>query len=107
MFDTVKKSGYPSSDVGVYIQPIVQGTGVHCEFNLFYDPANASEVNRVKNLNNAAVKALLANGAFFSRPYGENTKMIMNRDAATISVLNKLKKMFDPNNVMNPGKVCF
>ncbi len=107
MFDTVKKSGYPSSDVGVYIQPIVQGTGVHCEFNLFYDPANASEVNRVKNLNNAAVKALLTNGAFFSRPYGENSKMIMNRDAATISVLNKLKKMFDPNNVMNPGKVCF
>jgi FAD/FMN-containing dehydrogenase len=107
MFDTVKKGGYPSSDVGVYIQPIVQGTGVHCEFNLFYSPTNASEVNRVKNLTNAAVKALLANGAFFSRPYGENTKIIMNRDAATISVLNKLKKMFDPNYIMNPGKVCF
>ena len=107
MFDTVKKSGYPSSDVGVYIQPIVQGTGVHCEFNLFYDPANASEVNRVKNLTYAAVKALLAKDAFFSRPYGENTKIIMNRDAATISILNKLKKMFDPNNIMNPGKVCF
>ena len=38
MFDLVKKGGYPSSDMGVYIQPIVQGTGVHCEFNLFYDP---------------------------------------------------------------------
>jgi FAD/FMN-containing dehydrogenase len=107
MYDTVKKSGYPSSDVGVYIQPIVQGTGVHCEFNLFYDPANASEVNRVKNLSAQAIKALLAKGAFFSRPYGENSKMIMNRDAASIAVLNKLKKMFDPNHVMNPGKVCF
>jgi FAD/FMN-containing dehydrogenase len=107
MFDTVKKGGYPSSDIGVYIQPIVQGTGVHCEFNLFYDPANASEVTRVKNLTNAAVKALLAKDAFFSRPYGENSKMIMNRDAATIGVLNKLKKMFDPNYIMNPGKVCF
>jgi FAD/FMN-containing dehydrogenase len=107
MFDTVKKSGYPSSDVGVYIQPIVQGTGVHCEFNLFYDPDNASEVNRVKNLTNTAVKALLAKNAFFSRPYGENSKMIMNRDAATLGVLNKLKKMFDPNYIMNPGKVCF
>ncbi len=107
MYDTVKKAGYPSSDVGVYIQPIVQGTGVHCEFNLFYDPANASEVNRVKNLSALAIKALLAKGAFFSRPYGENSKMIMNRDAASIAVLNKLKKMFDPNHVMNPGKVCF
>ncbi|MDD5339511.1 MAG: FAD-linked oxidase C-terminal domain-containing protein, partial [Dehalococcoidales bacterium] len=62
---------------------------------------------RVKNLTNSAVKALLANGAFFSRPYGENSKVIMNRDAATLSVLNKLKKMFDPNYIMNPGKVCF
>jgi len=107
MYDTVKKAGYPSSDMGVYIQPIVQGTGVHCEFNLFYDPANESEVSRVKNLTNSAVKALLANGAFFSRPYGENSRVIMNRDAATLSVLNKLKKMFDPNYIMNPGKVCF
>jgi hypothetical protein len=107
MFDAVKKSGYPSSDVGVYIQPIVQGTGVHCEFNLFYDPANAGEAKRVKDLAASAVKALMAQGAFFSRPYGESAGTIMNRDAATVAVLHKLKKMFDPNNVMNPGKVCF
>ena len=31
----------------------------------------------------------------------------MNRDAATVAVLNKFKKMFDPNYVMNPGKLCF
>jgi FAD/FMN-containing dehydrogenase len=107
MFDVVKKVGYPSSDVSVYIQPIVQGTGVHCEFNLFYDPANASEVKRVKDLSASAVKALMAQGAFFSRPYGESAGTIINRDAATVAVLNKLKKMFDPNHVMNPGRVCF
>ncbi|MHB8104125.1 MAG: FAD-binding oxidoreductase [Dehalococcoidales bacterium] len=107
MFDAVKKSGYPSSDVGVYVQPIVQGTGVHCEFNLFYDPDSAGEAKRVKDLSAAAVKALLAQGAFFSRPYGESTGIIMNRDAASIAVLNKLKKMFDPNKIMNPGKVGF
>jgi FAD/FMN-containing dehydrogenase len=33
--------------------------------------------------------------------------MIINRDAASIAVLKKLKKMFDPNHVMNPGKVGF
>ncbi len=107
MNEAADKAGYPTSEMGVYIQPIVQGTGIHCEFNLFYDPENPSEANRVKGLSAAAVKALLARGAFFSRPYGENTGMIVNRDAATISVMNKLKKMFDPNKVMNPGKVCF
>jgi len=107
MNEVVEKADYPVSDVGIYIQPIVQGTGCHCEFNLFYDPANSSEANRVRELSNSAVKALIANGAFFSRPYGESAGTILNKDAATIAVLTKLKKMFDPNNIMNPGKVCF
>ena len=50
MNDLAEKAGYPASDMGVYIQPIVQGTGYHCEFNLFYDPDNAKERNRVKEL---------------------------------------------------------
>jgi len=107
MNEAAEKAGYPVSDIGVYIQPVVQGTGCHCEFNLFYDPENASEANRVKELSNSAVKSLISKGAFFSRPYGESAGMILNRDAATIAVLTKLKKIFDPNNVMNPGKVCF
>jgi hypothetical protein len=107
MYDLAEKAGYPVSDMGVYIQPIVQGTSCHCEFNLFYDPENSSEAERVKDLSISAVKALIAKDAFFSRPYGESTDMVFNRDAATVAVLNKLKKMFDPNYVMNPGKVCF
>jgi hypothetical protein len=107
MYSLADKAGYSTSDMGVYVQPIVQGTGVHCEFNLFYDPDNKGEVKRVRELSTRAVKDLMAHGAFFSRPYGENAGMVINRDAATVAVLNKLKKMFDPNRVMNPGKVCF
>ena len=107
MNDSVEKAGYPASDVGVYLQPMVQGTSCHCEFNLFYDPANESERNRVRDLSTLAVRNLIAQDAFFSRPYGESAGMVFNRDAATVAVLNKLKKMFDPNHVMNPGKVCF
>jgi hypothetical protein len=107
MYDLAEKAGYPVSDMGVYIQPIVQGTSVHCEFNLFYDPENPAEAARVKELSALAVKGLMAKGAFFSRPYGESAGVIINRDAATVAVLIKLKKMFDPNKIMNPGKVCF
>jgi len=107
MNDLAEKVGYPASNVGVYIQPIVQGTSYHCEFNLFYDPKNPGELNRVKELSTSATKNLMAKGAFFSRPYGESAGTILNRDAATVAVLNKLKKIFDPNNIMNPGKVCF
>ncbi len=107
MNELAEKADYSASEMGVYIQPIVQGTGCHCEFNLFYDPGNPSELNRVRGLSNSAVKSLMAKDAFFSRPYGENANMILNRDAATVAVLDKLKKMFDPNSIMNPGKVCF
>ena len=107
MNDLADKAGYPATNVGVYIQPIVQGTSYHCEFNLFYDPANAGSAIGSRTLAASAIQSLMAKGAFFSRPYGENARMILNRDAATVSVLHKFKKIFDPNNVMNPGKVCF
>jgi hypothetical protein len=107
MNDLAEKAGYPASNVGVYMQPIVQGTGCHCEFNLFYDPGNPRELNRVKAFSTLSIKNLMAKGAFFSRPYGESARMILNRDAATVALLKKFKKIFDPNNIMNPGKVCF
>jgi len=107
MNNLAEKAGYSVSDLGVYIQPVVQGTGCHCEFNLFYSPENTSELKRVRDLSASATRELMGNGAFFSRPYGENAEMIINRDAASIAVLTKIKGMFDPNNVMNPGKICF
>jgi FAD/FMN-containing dehydrogenase len=105
--DLADKAGYPASHLGVYIQPIVQGTSYHCEFNLPYDPANGRERNRVQDLVSSAIQNLMAKGAFFSRPYGESARTILNRDAATVAVLHTFKNVFDPNNVMNPGKVCF
>jgi len=105
--DLADKAGYGASNLGIYIQPIVQGTSYHCEFNLFYDPANGGERTRVQELASSATRSLMARGAFFSRPYGESARTIVNRDAATVAVLSTFKKVFDPNNVMNPGKVCF
>lgn len=102
-----ERGGYAAGDVGVYIQPAVQGTSYHCEFNLFYDPTDGRERAQVRALATAAVPALMGRGAFFSRPYGESAGMIVNRDAATHGVLRTIKKIFDPNNVMNPGKVGF
>jgi FAD/FMN-containing dehydrogenase len=107
MYDMAREANYPSSDIGVYLQPIVQGTNCHCEFNFFYDHKDPRESVRIKGLSAAAITNLIRKGAFFSRPYGENTKAIINRDAATVNALAKVKSIFDPNNIMNPGKLCF
>ena len=90
MIDTIYtqagKASYPASDIGIYIQPIVQGSNYHCEFNLFYNPDKPTEVERVKQLTATAIPKLISAGAFFSRPYGENARMIMNLDAATVEL---------------------
>jgi hypothetical protein len=101
------EAGYPTSNMGVYIQPVAQGTSYHCEFNLFYNPNDLNEVNRIKQLSSSATRRLLDEGAFFSRPYGENAGMVFSREGTTIEALRKVKKVFDPNNIMNPGKLCF
>jgi FAD/FMN-containing dehydrogenase len=46
-------------------------------------------------------------GAFFSRPYGTWSELIHNQCAENVIALRKVKQIFDPNNVMNPGKVFF
>jgi FAD/FMN-containing dehydrogenase len=107
MYETADKSGYPASEIGIYLQPIVQGSNCHCEFNLFYNPDNEKDTERVKELYIRATEALMAKGAFFSRPYDETTRMVVNRDAAAVAALTKVKGILDPNKIMNPEKLCF
>ncbi len=101
------ETGYSSAEMGVYLQPMVQGANFHCEFNLFFNRENPDEAQRIKELTAGATRALLSGGAFFSRPYGENSALIMNRDAATLKTLKQVKSIVDPGNILNPGKLCF
>jgi hypothetical protein len=96
MYGIASDAGYNTSNMGVYIQPIVQGVNYHVEFNMFYQPQNKAEMEFVRKLSVDAVRQLIDKGAFFSRPYGENTRMIMNRDAATVAALHKVKSILDP-----------
>ncbi len=107
MYELANEFGYPASDMGIYLQPVVQGANCHCEFNLFYDPENPAELERIEELYPIAIDALMATGAFFSRPYDKNARMIVNRDAAYVEALTRVKEILDPNRVMNPGKLCF
>jgi FAD/FMN-containing dehydrogenase len=107
MKEIVSKHHYPIDDVGCYIQPMVQGRGCHCEFNLPYDESNVEEVTAVQKLFMDASETLMNNGAFFSRPYGPWSDMVYRQDAEGVATLNTLKRIFDPNNILNPGKLCF
>jgi hypothetical protein len=107
MYQAADDAGYSVPELGIYIQPLVQGSNYHVEFNLFYDPENRKEAKRIKEFATGVINPLISRGAFFSRPYGESARAILNRDAATVKALKRVKTILDPDNVMNPGKLCF
>jgi FAD/FMN-containing dehydrogenase len=107
MYRMAAEAEHPSNDIGVYLQPQIQGRACHCEFNLSCDPGNPKEMERVRHLFFNASKELMEIGGFFSRPYGPWAEMAYSRDGQSATALRKVKGIFDPNNVMNPGKLCF
>jgi FAD/FMN-containing dehydrogenase len=98
---------YSISDIGCYIQPIEHNRACHLEFNFFYDPNDAYEREKVSSIYTQAARAMLDEGAVFSRPYGTVAGMVYERATGYTETLKRVKKIFDPNNVMNPGKLCF
>jgi FAD/FMN-containing dehydrogenase len=109
--DIVKKMapqfGYPVNDIGMYIQPIEHNRACQIEFTFFYDPASAAEKARIAALYKNAAVSLLNHGAFFSRPYGELSALMYERASGYTTALKRVKKVFDPKNIMNPGNLCF
>jgi hypothetical protein len=99
--------GFPAGNIGAYIQPVVQGTSCHCEFNLYYDPAHKAESGLAAELAAEAVGLLEEEGAFFSRPYGSWVGPAYRRSCDTATMQKKIKDIFDPNWILNPGKLCF
>lgn len=104
--DLARSHQHPVEDLGVYIQPMVQGTSCHCEFNLYADPAKPNALTRIKRLVHEGSRDLAKQGGFFSRPYGSWVDFAYGGAAETVIMQRKVKKIFDPNNIMNPAKLC-
>jgi FAD/FMN-containing dehydrogenase len=101
------KHGYPVADIGSYIQPIEHNRACQVEFTFFYNGKDAAAKARIAALYKDAARALMNEGALFTRPYGELAPMVYERAAGYVLALRRVKKIFDPNNIMNPGNLCF
>ena len=104
--EIAEECGYPTEDIGVYIQPKHLGSCYHMEFTFPYDRDSAIAEARVLTLTDAVSTAVSDLGGYFSRPYGKWAKLQLNKDAQTLAVLKKLQGIFDPAGIMNPGKIA-
>lgn len=105
MYDLAIEAGYPTEDIGIYIQPQHMGTSVHLEFNLPYNPDNVKEVKKVKGLYEKASREMSKLGGYYARPYDIWAGIQLNKDAQSYEILKRMKDIFDPNNIMNTGKL--
>ncbi len=99
--------GLNLSEVGVYLQPLERGRACHLSFSLPCDTADEKEVELVRELFVDLSEKLIDEGAYFTRPYGPWADMVYRRAATYTATLKELKQVFDPNNILNPGKLCF
>jgi len=107
VFRLAENFQYHPTEIGVYLQPTVQGTNCHCEFNLSYDPRNPMEVGRIKRFDIEASKKLVEMGAFFSRPYGNWKDIAYADDPITSGLQKKIRDIFDPKGILNPNKLRY
>lgn len=98
--------GRSLADCAVYIQPLHQGTAMHCEIVI---PMQTSEHDseQMQKLYDELSRKLSASGAFFSRPYGVWADIVYGGNTQHAEMTKKMKGIFDPRNILNPGKLCF
>jgi FAD/FMN-containing dehydrogenase len=84
---------------GLTLQPQVQGRAWRVEADLD-GGAEAAEALF------AAAPELMRLGAYFDRPYGRLPELVYTDPTAT-AYMCRLKKVFDPQGILNPGKLCF
>jgi len=107
MDEVATKYGYPTGDISFYVQPMERARACFCQFGFHCDPDDAREVAKVRSLYLEASEKAISMGGFFTTPYGPWADMVYSRAASYTAVMKIVKNAFDPNNIMNPGKLCF
>ena len=92
------------SEVGIYIQPMVQNHACHVEFMVPFDPSNSQRISEMRTFEEQAIKHLISKGAFFNRPYGTASELVWDQNLANTRLVEIVKNIFDPKGVLQKGK---
>ena len=95
------------NEIGIYMQPLERGRACHLSFSLPCDLSSETDKEKIRNLYLELSERLITEGAFFTRPYGPWADMVYRRTTTYTNTLKELKKIFDPNHILNPGKLCY
>lgn len=92
-------------EAGFVVSPQVQGRAFRIECDLFLEDA-ASQTAAADEALFSLAGRLVPLGAYFDRPYGRLPELLY-RDPLALDAMKRLKSIFDPDGILNPGKLCF
>jgi FAD/FMN-containing dehydrogenase len=107
MRELAAQHGIDLQNAACHLQPAVQGRSCHCEWVLPRAPHDAAAAMKLDAFLREAAWQLARAGAFFSRPYGEWARIAYDDYPGGVAALRRLKGIFDPHGVLNPGRLCF
>jgi FAD/FMN-containing dehydrogenase len=69
-----------------------------------FNPDDSHEVENIRNFEADVTGRLIQARAFFSRPYGKAAEMVFQNNPGNTALIRVIKDLFDPANILNPGK---
>ena len=93
-------------NTGITLQPQVQGRAFSIACSIFCEDT-FSDISSAEKTLGGLSGGLFKAGAYFDRPYGALSVLVYKADPRSTEALKKLKAIFDPDGILNPGKLCF
>ena len=110
--EILNKHGFPMERVNVYIQPVIQARAANLEVSLIADRPDSEKIEypleKASEICNEIAQFAALNGGFFSRSYKLiNDLAFSDKNQAFQEGLRKLKRIFDPDMILNKGQLIF
>jgi len=99
-------NGTGGFELGFMIMPLNFGGSYYFEPHIYHNPDDEKESDAARNLFVNTSRSLIHAGGFFPRPYPLWADEVYFRMGAYHRKIKMMKKLLDPNNIMNPGKLA-
>ena len=100
------KNGGAPAELGWMIMPLNFGGSYYFEPSVYHDPEDEKDTAEAKKLFLQISTSLIKMGAFFPRPYPMWAEEVYFRMGSYHRKVKMVKNLYDPNNIMNPGKLA-
>lgn len=92
-------------DLGVSIIPVERNRVAYVEFDLYAELKENKHVIEFRKLFSDLGELAIKSGAFIDIPFGPLKEILYSKMDGYSTLINQVKNIFDPNKIMNPGKI--